>query len=124
MLGLAGINGGGNKDDISVTGNPAIDALIPEREAEILRRDQVGIDLADGYEAALTIETGDGRTIPIPSDQLDENFQANLGQYLFKPGDNKVLDVFPPQSNCITATYWPVIDRQSAQVVRWCFQVT
>jgi len=124
MLVLAALSGGGNDDDISVTGNPAIDGLIPERESEILRRDQIGIDLAEGFAAALTIETSDGRTIPIPSDQLDENFQDNLGKFLFKPGDNKVLDVFPPQSNCVTATYWPIIDRESAQTIRWCFQVT
>jgi hypothetical protein len=124
MLVLAALSSGGNEDDISVTGNPAIDALIPERESEILRRDQIGIDLAEGFEAALTIETSDGRTIAIPSDQLDENFQDNLGKFLFKPGDDKVLDVFPPQANCVTATYWPIIDRESAQIIRWCFEVT
>ena len=124
MLVLAGFSGGGNDDDISVTGNPAIDALIPDREAEILRGDQVGIDLADGYAAALSIETSDGRTIPIPSDQLEQNFQDNLGVFTFRPGDGKALDAFPPQANCITATYWPIIDREDAQTIRWCFQVT
>lgn len=121
---MAGVSGGGNDDDISVTGNPAIDALIPPRESEILRRDEVGIDLAEGFEAALTIETSDGRSIPVPSNQLEQNFQDNLGIFSYKPGDGKVLDVFPPQSNCVIATYWPIIDRDNAQTITWCFEVT
>ncbi len=124
MLVLAGLSGGGNDDDITVTGNPAIDGLIPPRESEILRRDQVGIDLAEGFEASLTIETSDGRTIPVPANQIDTNFQANLGQFLFKPGEGKVLDVFPPQSNCIRASIWPNTDRDEVQEIFWCFQVT
>lgn len=121
---LAAVSGGGNDDDISVTGNPAIDALIPPRESEILRRDEVGIDLADGYEAALTIETSDGRSIPVPSNQLEQNFQDNLGIFSYKPAEGKVLDVFPPQSNCVIATFWPIIDREDAQTITWCFEVT
>lgn len=124
MLVIAAMSGGGSDEDRTVLGNPAIDALIPAREAEILRGDQVGIDLADGFEAALTIETSDDRTIPIPSDQLEQNFQDNLGMFLFRPGEGKALDAFPPQANCVTATYWPIIDREDAQTIRWCFQVT
>ncbi len=124
MLVIAAMSGGDSSDDRTVSGNPAIDPLVPERESEILRGDQVGIDLADGFEAALTIETSDGRTIPIPSDQLEQNFQDNLGRFLFRPGGGKVLDVFPPQSNCVVATYWPIIDREDAQTITWCFEVT
>jgi len=121
---LAATNGAGDGADITVSGNPAIDALIPERESEVLRRTEVGIDLAEGYMAALTIETSDGRNIPVPADQLDGNFQDNLGMFIFRPGVGQVLDVFPPQSNCVTATIWPVTDRQDAQTIRWCFEVT
>jgi len=124
MFVLAAVSGGGNADDISVTQNPAIDALIPAREAEILRGDQVGIDLAEGYQAALQIETSDDRTIQIPSNQLDDNLQDNLGIFTFRPGEGKVLNVLPPQSNCVTATYWPVTDPNLSQTIRWCFQVT
>lgn len=124
MLVLAATSGGGNGDDISVTQNPAIDALIPAREAEILRGDQIGIDLAEGYQAALQIETSDDQTIQVPSNQLDQNFQENLGIFSFRPGTGKVLTVLPPQSNCVTATYWPITDPQLSQTIRWCFQVT
>ena len=120
---LAATNGAEDGADITVSGNPAIDALIPERESEVLRRTEVGIDLAEGYMAALTIATSDGRNIPIPADQLDENLQS-LGMFVFRPEVGRVLDVFPPQSNCVTATIWPVEDRQDAQTVTWCFEVT
>lgn len=124
MLLLGFTNGGGSDQDISVTQNPAIDALIPDRESEILRGDQIGIDLADGFRGALQIETSDNQVIQIPSDQLDGNFQDNLGMFIFRPGPGKVLEVLPPQSNCVTATYWPLIDPRDSQTIRWCFSVT
>jgi len=121
---VLGFMGGADEDtDVSVSGNPAIDALIPGRETNVLRRTEVGIALAEGFEAALTLETSDGRTIQVPANQLDTNL-AGLGRYTFRPGEGQVLDVFPPQSNCVTATYWPVTDRNDAATIRWCFEVT
>jgi hypothetical protein len=121
---FAAVSGGGNTDDISVTNNPAIDALIPARESEILRGDQIGIDLAEGFSAALQINTSDDREIQVPANQLDENFKDNLGQFTFRPGVGKVLDALPPQSNCVIATYWPVTDPDAAATITWCFNVT
>lgn len=121
LLVVAAFAGGGDRTDITVAGNPAIDALIPARESEILRRDRVGIDLADGYAAALTLEAG-GLTLDVPADQLDAAL-LSLGQYTYKPADGKVLPFFPPQSNCVVATYWPVDDREEVQTIRWCFNV-
>lgn len=124
IIGIGFAGGAEDGEDISVTQNPAIDALIPDREAEILQGDQVGIDLADGFAAALTIETSDGRNIPIPTDEVDGNFTDNLGRFLFRPGEGKVLDALPPQANCVTATYWPVVNPDDSRTIRWCFQVT
>lgn len=124
ILGLAATSGAEDGEDISVTQNPAVDALIPDRESEILQGDQIGIDLAEGYAGALTIETSDGRNIPVPTDEIDSNFQDNLGRFLFRPGEGKVLDALPPQSNCVTATYWQVVNPEDSQTIRWCFEVT
>ncbi len=121
---LAFTNGAQDGEDISVTQNPAIDALIPDRESEILQGDLIGIDLAEGYQGALTIETSDGRNIPIPTDEIDSNFQDNLGRFLFRPGEGQVLEALPPQSNCVTATYWPIVNPEDSQTIRWCFEVT
>jgi len=124
LLILGFMGGGGSDQDVTVTQNPAIDALIPARESEILRGDRIGIDLAEGYRAALQIETSDNQTIQIPDDQLDPNFQNNLGVFSFRPGAGQVLEALPPQSNCVTATYWPITDPRDSATVRWCFQVT
>jgi len=121
LLLLAALSGADDRADITVSGNPAIDALIPLRESEVLRRDKVGIDLADGYEAALTLHAG-GRDIQVPADQLDQNFQS-LGEYTYRPDVGKVLEFFPPQANCVTATFWPVNDRDDVGTIRWCFEV-
>ena len=51
--------------DIRVEGNPAIEALIPEADSEVLRQSAVGIDLTSGYDAQLTING-----IPIPPDKI------------------------------------------------------
>ena len=123
ILALGLMSGAEDDADVSVSGNPAIDALIPPRETEVLRRTEVGIDLAEGYAAALTIETSDGRTIQVPANQLDDNL-SGIGRFTFRPGEGQVLDVFPPQSNCVTATYWPIIDRNDSATIRWCFEVT
>jgi hypothetical protein len=113
--------GGGNDVDITVDGVEEIDAIIPEREASILQRDRVGIDLQEGYVAALTFEIN-GQDVEIPSNQLDDTLQS-LGVYTFKPGEGKIIEQFPPTATCVRATYWPVEDRNDVAQIRWCFEV-
>ena len=103
-------------------GVPEIDEIFPEREASILRQDRVGIDLRDGFVADLAFELSDGTRVSIPSDQLEPNLQ-NTGRFAFKPGDGQVIEAFPPRSNCVTATYWPIDNRQDVATIRWCFDV-
>ena len=124
MLGVAATSGAEDGEDISVTQNPAIDSLIPDREAEILRGDLIGIDLAEGFAAALSLETSDGRTVQIPTDEMEGNFQDNLARFVFRAGPGRVIDALPPQSNCLTATYWPVSNPSDTDTIRWCFEVT
>jgi len=122
MLVLAALTASGSDNDVTITGVPEIDEIFPEREASILRQDRVGIDLRDGYVADLAFELSDGTRVSIPSDQLEPNLQ-NTGRFAFKPGDGQVIEAFPPRSNCVTATYWPVDDRQDVATIRWCFDV-
>ena len=49
-------------NDVTVTGNAAVDELIPPRNAEVLSQETIGIDLAPGYDARLTIN---GVDIPL-----------------------------------------------------------
>ena len=64
ILGFALSNSGST--DIRVEGNPVIEALFPEPDAEVLRQTSIGIDLIAGYEAELTING-----VPIPPDQIN-----------------------------------------------------
>ena len=82
-------------EDIRIEGNPAIEALIPEEDSEVLRQAAVGIDLASGYDAELTIND-----IPIPRDQINVlrseedpresagtggSFGSTLNRFVFQP---------------------------------------
>jgi len=119
---IIGFMAGGSDDtDITVDGVEEIEAIIPGREDSIFQRDRVGIDLKEGYVAALTFEIN-GQDVEIPSDQLDDTLQ-NLGVYTFKPGDGKIIEQFPATATCVRATYWPVVDRNDVGQIRWCFEV-
>ncbi len=97
--------------------NAAIDRLIPAPNAKILAQDSVGIDLADGYTATLTLNG-----TPIPDDQL--NVVPQLNQVTFTPGPDKETQLIPAQQNCLTATYWKLSTGPSqSQVQSWCFTV-
>lgn len=122
MLILAALTAAGDDNDITVTAVEEIESIFPERESSILRQDRVGIDLAEGFVGALSFELSDGRVLAIPSDQLDQSLQA-IGQFTYKPAEGKVIDSFPPQANCVTATYWPIDDREDVASIRWCFNV-
>lgn len=52
-------------NDVSVTGNAAVDELIPPRNAQVLSQENVGIDLAFGYDARLTVNG-----VQIPREQI------------------------------------------------------
>jgi hypothetical protein len=97
--------------------NAAIDRLIPAPNAKILAQDNVGIDLADGYTATLTLNG-----TPIPDDQL--TVVPQLNQVTFTPGPDKDIQLIPAQQNCLTATYWKLSTGPSqSQTQSWCFTV-
>jgi hypothetical protein len=117
--------------DLAVTGNPAIEGLIPERNAEVLRQTEIGIDLAPGYEAELVI---DG--VPIPVDEMNilrdvENpnasssargsFGTTLNRFTFQPLEGRAIEELLGDRHCVIAYFWPLSDRDARQAERWCF---
>jgi hypothetical protein len=97
--------------------NSAIDRLIPTPNAKILQQDTIGIDLADGYTATLTLNG-----TPIPDDQL--SLVPQLNQVTFTPGPNKDTQLVPAQQNCLVATYWQLATGPSqSNTQTWCFSV-
>jgi len=118
-------------EDIRVEGNPAIEALIPEENSEVLRQSAVGIDLAPGYNAELTIND-----VPIPPDQInvlrsEENpresagtggsFGSTLNRFVFQPLDGRAVPELLGGRNCVVAEYWPLSDPSARSRIKWCF---
>ncbi|MBK5224724.1 MAG: hypothetical protein JJE52_17995 [Acidimicrobiia bacterium] len=108
------MNGGSNTTATSER-DPAIDALVPGNQADVLRQAQVGIDLDDGYMAALTLN---GTLIPAEEISGD----SGLGQYFFQPGPDRVVETLRSGLNCVSATYWRATEGPSqSRVTNWCF---
>lgn len=96
----------------------AFERLIPQSGAEILRQDDVGIDLAPGFTAALIVNG-----VEIPTDQVA--VRQGIDEYLYKGGDGDGIVEFQAGQNCVTAIVWPVDQtREAGRDVSWCFNVT
>ena len=129
ILGFALSNNGST--DIRVEGNPAIEALFPEPDAEVLRQTSIGIDLIAGYEAELTING-----VPIPPDQINVlrdldnpresaqtsgTFGSTLNRFLYQPLEGRAVPELQGDSNCVIAVYWPISDPTDRSTIEWCF---
>lgn len=104
-----------DNNDVTVTGNAAVDELIPPRSAEVLAQETVGIDLAPGYNARLTING-----VEIPTDQL--RHLPNLNRFTFRPDQGKVIERLQAEQNCALVTYWrKEVGPAEADTISWCF---
>lgn len=94
-----------------------IQRLIPTPGAKILQQDQVGIDMAPGYEATLTLNG-----VPLPLDETE--VVPAINQVTFRPAPGRVFEKLPAGQNCVTATYWQSAFGPSVSASRsWCFTV-
>lgn len=94
-----------------------IQRLIPSPGSKILQQDLVGIDMAPGYEASLTLNG-----VAIPLDETD--IVPPLNQITFRPAAGRVFEKLPAGQNCVTATYWESAFGPSVTSSRsWCFTV-
>jgi hypothetical protein len=96
-----------------------IEHVIPVAGSSVLRQSEIGIDLAPGYDADLTI---DG--IPIPRDELRQVPQQ--GQLFFTPGKGKAIEELEAGDTCVDATIWKSSEGKGVNdtPVQWCFTVT
>ena len=93
----------------------AIDALVPNQGADVLRQSTVGIDVAEGYMARLIVNG-----VQIPDDQIDADM--GLGRFFFTPGPGQVIETLNGGQNCVVALYWlAAAGSESAESTRWCF---
>lgn len=97
-----------------------VDRLIPASGAEVPRQSQVGIDVADGYDAYLIINGTEVRS-------GEEGLIRDLGTglVLFQPGDGKIVESLHGGRNCIVAMVWDQLEGPTTAVpVSWCFDAT
>ena len=116
----------------------AIDGITPAPDAEqVLQQTQVVVDLAEGFEAELTV---DGVALPTirldelapvdvePGEQVDVPpgaiFEPGNGTLTFTPGEGTVVETFDPGAHTVTVTYWRSADgRDTARSYGWTFEV-
>jgi hypothetical protein len=97
--------------------NGRIERLIPTPGSKILSQDEVGIDLAPGYEATLALNG-----TPIPEDEL--RIVPQLNQVTFKASPDRETQLRPAEQNCLVATYWLSATGPAQSYNKsWCFSV-
>lgn len=118
LIVYAGFRSAARPSDIRVTGNVAIDALIPSAGAEILSQDRVGVDLADGWQGSLSVN---GRLIP--SNEIEADSGLNL--IVFQPGPGKKIERLDT-TNCAEIVFWRILEGPDTAppAIRWCFSAT
>lgn len=116
----------------------AIEGITPTPDAEqVLQQTQVVVDLAEGFEAELTV---DGVALPTirldelapvdvePGEQIDVPpgaiFEPGNGTLTFTPTDGTAIETFDPGSHTVSVTYWRSADgRDTARSYGWTFAV-
>jgi hypothetical protein len=98
----------------------SVDRLIPASGSEVLRQAQVGIDVADGFDAYLQVN---GVEIRSAEDGLIKDLGTGL--ILFQPGPGRPVESLNTNQNCVIAfVFDPIEGPSAAQPVSWCFEAT
>jgi len=118
---IAGLIGNSGNNDRSVSDNPAIDRLIPNRGDEVLQQQVVGIDLAAGYQlVSLTISPDAACRFPVDVTAATR-YVEGLQQYLFTPGQGQPIEALAADANCVVAVYQEIAQPQNTGEIDWSF---
>ena len=116
----------------------AIEGINPAPDAEqVLQQTQVVVDLAEGFEAELTVDGVELPTIRLdelapvdvePGEQIDVPpgaiFEPGNGTLTFTPAEGTAIETFDPGSHTVSLTYWRSTDgRDNARSYGWTFEV-
>lgn len=102
-----------------------VDKLIPPPDSEALKQDEVGLELAEGYDAYLII---DGVAIQAPAtedrpDGLRRNTAVRGVYYDPAPG-RSVAELATPRACVMAMIYRSVEGPTKAEPFQWCFDTT
>ena len=114
-------------EDPPAPASEAVELLIPQPNAVVLKQNEVGVDLKPGWLATLAING-----VRIPEDQVncrDECPPPDIGvdplnRFVFTPGEGKELEELPSGRACVAARIWRVGETEiDGHTVPWCFRV-
>ncbi len=98
----------------------SVERLIPASGSEVLRQSQVGLDVADGFDAYLVVN---GVEIRTAEDGLIKDLGTGL--ILFQPGPDTPIESLNQGTNSVIAFVFDQTDGPTvAQPVSWRFEAT
>jgi hypothetical protein len=107
-------------EPVHVASRPdVVEHLIPFNGASIQRQQEIGVDLAPGYEGTLVV---DGQEIPAD----EQRIVPEQNQVFFTAGEGKTVEELPAGTNCVVAIAWKSQNGRGPadEQFRWCFEVT
>jgi hypothetical protein len=98
----------------------SVERLIPASGSEVLRQSQVGLDVADGFDAYLVVN---GVEIRTAEDGLIKDLGTGL--ILFQPGPETPVEALNQGTNSVVAYVFDQTEGPTvAQPVSWRFEAT
>jgi hypothetical protein len=110
----------GSEDPILQSGDADefVDDLIPQRNAQVVQQQTVGIDLIPTWTGVLVIDGTE-----IPQDQLQVTQEIGLIQYT--PNEGQAVEQLLAGTNTVDAIVWPLAESRetAARTISWTFEV-
>lgn len=117
FVGRAAVTG---TDSTSSALPDSVERLVPASGDEVLVQAQVGLDVADGYDAYLILN---GTEIRTAEDGLIRGMGNGL--IVYQPGPGKPVESLNSGQNCVVAMVWDELETEdAAEPVSWCFEAT
>ena len=118
----AGLIGRTDSPDAALR-TPGVEALIPERDSEVLQQQRVGIDLEPGWVVKSFTISPDARCLE-PVELIDFiTLTDGLQQFFYQPDEGKPVTALSPDNNCARVIIENVQRPGETEEVEWAFTV-
>ncbi len=123
FIASAGLIGNSGTPDLSVTDNPAVEALIPNRGDEVLQQQSVGIDLSSQYQLVQLTISADARCLRPVDVTAHARHVEGLQWWIYTPAEGRPIRELAAESNCAEATFEKIAVPGVRETIRWSFTV-
>ncbi len=120
---LAGLIGNSGSDDVSVVNNPAVEALIPNRDDEVLQQQAVGIDLAPEYRLVRLAISADARCARPIDVTAHARHVEGLQRWIYTPDESRPIAALAAERNCARAVFEEIARPGETETIEWSFTV-